>query len=90
MDYLTHSPPVWDWENPPIDKSKVVAALLWDRELFKKGKSLKNHGVDFSIHGHNSTQIPIWIGNSYHIDTSFYGRFTMIELSTAIEKFGFI
>jgi len=88
---LSHTrPPVWDWENPPTNKSKVVAALLWDRELYNKGSSLKNYGVDFSIHGHNSTQIPVWIGSSFHIDTSYYGRPTMVELSVAIEKFGFI
>lgn len=84
---LSHTlPTAWDWQNLPTDKSKVVAALLWDRELFKRGKGLVNHGVDFSIHGHNSTQIPIWIDNSYHIDTSFYGRPTVVELKAIIEK----
>jgi len=43
---LSHTrPPVWDWENPPSNKSKVVAALLSDRELYNKGSILKNDGV---------------------------------------------
>lgn len=49
---LSHTrPPVWNWENPPTNKSKVVAALLWDRELFNKGKSLINRGVFFQFMG---------------------------------------
>ncbi|WNC68010.1 metallophosphoesterase [Thalassotalea nanhaiensis] len=85
---VSHTLPMkWNWDNLPVDKSAIVAALLWDRELFYKQKCLVNRGVDFSIHGHNSTQIPIWIENTFHIDTSYYGRPTMVELNAVIEEF---
>ncbi|WP_259369124.1 metallophosphoesterase [Colwellia sp. MB3u-55] len=85
---ISHTLPIkWNWDNFPADKLAIVNALLWGRELFNKEKSLLNSGVDFSIHGHNSTQVPIWIKNTLHIDTSYYGRPTMIELHTVIEKF---
>ena len=85
---LSHTLPIeWDWDKLPTDKSTIVNALLWDRELFTKKKSVMNCGVDFSIHGHNSIQVPIWIKNTLHIDTSYYGRPTMIELHTIIETF---
>ena len=85
---LSHTlPPQWDWESLPVDKTATVSALLWDRELVKKRKCNANKNVDFSIHGHNSTPAPFWIANTYHIDTSFYGRLTISELSRVIEKF---
>jgi serine/threonine protein phosphatase 1 len=88
---LSHTLPIkWSWDNLPVDKSAVVTALLWDRELFTKQKCTENSGVDFSIHGHNSTQMPIWINNTFHIDTSYYGRPTMVELQTIIEEFNMI
>jgi serine/threonine protein phosphatase 1 len=88
---ISHTLPIeWDWDNFPADKSVIVNALLWGRELFNKEKSLLNCGVDFSIHGHNSTQMPIWLNNTFHIDTSYYGRPTMIELHTVIEEFNII
>ena len=85
---LSHTIPIlWNWGAEQQNNSKVVASLLWDREFFNKGKGLINHGVDFSIHGHNSTQVPLWIDNSYHIDTSFYGGPTMIDLQKTIKYF---
>ena len=85
---LSHTLPTrWDWRNFPTDKSSLVSALLWDRDLVKRRKCYANKNVDFSIHGHNSTQAPFWIANSYHIDTSFYGRLTMVELSKVVDKF---
>jgi serine/threonine protein phosphatase 1 len=34
--------------------------------------------------------MPIWINNTFHIDTSYYGRPTMVELQTIIEEFNMI
>jgi serine/threonine protein phosphatase 1 len=77
----------WDWENYPDDKSLIVQSLLWDREVVKLDQVVKSHGVDFSIHGHNSTKAPFWVGNSYHIDTNYYGgKPTLLELSDVINK----
>ncbi|TMO54441.1 metallophosphoesterase [Pseudoalteromonas phenolica] len=88
---LSHTLPIqWSWGVFPVDKRAVVSALLWDRELVKRRKCSANKNVDFSIHGHNSTQVPFWIANSYHIDTAFYGRVTMVELSNVIDKFKYI
>ena len=85
---ISHTVPVrWRWGHVNKNTSEIVTSLLWDRELFKKKTTLIHHGVDFSIHGHNSTQTPLWIGNSYHIDTSFYGKPTAIELTSTINKF---
>ncbi|WP_024597750.1 metallophosphoesterase [Pseudoalteromonas sp. TAE56] len=75
----------WDWENYPDDKSMIVQSLLWDREVVKQNKVVKSHGVDFSIHGHNSTKAPFWVDNSYHIDTNYLGgKPTLSELSEVI------
>ena len=85
---LSHTLPVdWNWDDLPDDKVEMISALLWDRERVKKRTHISNNGVDFSIHGHNSTQVPFWIANSYHIDTSYYGRPTLVELSSVIRKF---
>jgi len=85
---LSHTLPVdWHWDDLPDDKLELVSALLWDRERVKKRTHISNNGVDFSIHGHNSTQVPFWIANSYHIDTSYYGRPTLVELSSVVRKY---
>lgn len=77
-------PASWDWENTPANPKDCIFQLLWDRERFQKRLHHNNHGVDFSIHGHNSTESPIWIGNSLHIDTAYYGMPTVMELSEVI------
>lgn len=94
VDYQGHTigishtlPPTWSWTTLPGNTEACVTPLLWDRERFSKRKHLVNHGVDFSIHGHNSTQMPIWIGNSLHIDTSYYGAPTVIDLAETIKTF---
>ncbi|TMO64870.1 metallophosphoesterase [Pseudoalteromonas aurantia] len=85
---LSHTLPTdWDWNHKQDDKRHLVASLLWDRDRVKKRKHIQNLGVDFSIHGHNSTQVPFWIANTYHIDTSYYGRPTLVELSEVIKKY---
>lgn len=85
---LSHTIPIkWNWDNAKKNTPEVVACLLWDRTLFHKKIALLSHDVDFSIHGHNSTQIPLWIGSSYHIDTSYYGTPTAIELKSTIKSF---
>lgn len=85
---LSHTfPQQWDWECYPVDKSVIVESLLWDRDVVKKRKVIKNKGVSFSVHGHNSTEFPFWVGNSYHIDTNYYGgKPTLLELSNVINK----
>ena len=94
LDYQGHTigishtlPPTWSWTTMPGNTEACVAPLLWDRERFTKRKHKVNHGVDFSVHGHNSTQTPIWIGNTLHIDTSYYGHPTVINLAETIETF---
>lgn len=85
---LSHTfPQSWDWGNYPDDKSLIVQSLLWDREVFKQNKVVRSHGVDFSIHGHNSTKAPFWVGNSYHIDTNYLGgKPTLLELDEVIKR----
>ncbi|ALO43059.1 metallophosphoesterase [Pseudoalteromonas phenolica] len=84
---LSHTlPPSWNWSSPPEKSEGTVESLLWSRELFKSQKQSSNIGVNFSIHGHNSTQIPIWIGNTYHIDTNYYGRPTVVNLGNLIDE----
>jgi serine/threonine protein phosphatase 1 len=84
---LSHTlPQSWDWNNYPETKAEVIESLLWNRDVVKKRRLLKNDGVTFSIHGHNSTQVPFWIRNSYHIDTNYYGRPTIVELKKVIDK----
>ena len=94
LDYQTykigfsHTLPIqWDWDSLPSEKSRVVSSLLWDRVRVKKRRHVSNVGVDFSIHGHNSTPVPFWISNTYHIDTSYYGRPTLVELKNVISKY---
>ncbi|MBU3023741.1 metallophosphoesterase [Aestuariibacter sp. A3R04] len=83
---ISHTlPPTWSWEHFPGSTEACVTPLLWDRERFTKKLNKVNHGVDFSIHGHNSTQEPVWIGNSLHIDTSYYGMPTVLDLAETIE-----
>lgn len=85
---ISHTLPVtWSWETMPGNTEACVWPLLWDRERFTKRKHNINHGVDFSVHGHNSTPECIWIGNSYHIDTGRFGSPTVINLSDTIEAF---
>lgn len=84
---LSHTlPPSWNWSSPPENSKSTVESLLWSRELFKSQKQSSNIGVNFSIHGHNSTQMPIWIGNTYHIDTNYYGRPTVVNLKNLIDE----
>jgi len=86
---LSHTVPQnWHWQNIPRNHSQAVTGLLWDRSITKQGKVLHNQGVDFSIHGHNSTPRPYWIGNTYHIDTNYLGgEPTLVELSSLISDF---
>jgi serine/threonine protein phosphatase 1 len=85
---LSHTlPQSWGWNNYPADKTEVIESLLWNRDVVKKRRLLKNDGVTFSIHGHNSTQVSFWISNSYHIDTNYYGRPTIGDLSKVIQRF---
>lgn len=84
---LSHTlPQSWNWSFPPEKSEDTVESLLWSRELFKSQKQSSNIGVNFSIHGHNSTQMPIWIGNTYHIDTNYYGRPTVVNLKNLIDE----
>ena len=84
---LSHTlPPSWDWSSAPANTGDAVESLLWSRELFKSQKQSSNIGVNFSTHGHNSTQMPIWIGNTYHIDTNYYGRPTVVNLENLIDE----
>jgi len=77
----------WNWLYYPQNKEHCVAGLLWERSVFKQRKLIDNAGVDFSIHGHNPSQVPLWIGNTYHIDTGYYGRLSVLNLSDVITKF---
>lgn len=84
---LSHTlPQGWDWSEFPQNKEFVIESLLWSRELYKSQKLHNNTGVDFSIHGHNSTQVPTWIGNTHHIDTNYYGRPTVVNLDKLIQS----
>ncbi|TMO54627.1 metallophosphoesterase [Pseudoalteromonas phenolica] len=84
---LSHTLPTsWNWSSESANTGDAVESLLWSRELFKSKKQASNKGVSFSIHGHNSTQVPIWIGNTYHIDTNYYGRPTVVNLRNLIDK----
>lgn len=77
-------PQSWNWTKFPKNKVETIDSLLWNRKLFNSKRLINNIGVDFSIHGHNSTNIPLWIGNSYHIDTSYYGAPSIVELETLV------
>jgi len=78
----------WDWQNPPQDIQQAISALLWDRSLTKAKKPVINPSIDFSVHGHNTTKKPYWLGNSYHLDTNYLsGKPTIVELSTLIKQF---
>lgn len=84
---LSHTlPSSWNWSEFPKNKEFVIDSLLWSRELYKSKKLHNNIGVDFSIHGHNSTQVPIWIGNTHHIDTNYYGWPTVVNLDELIQS----
>ncbi|NVK54012.1 MAG: metallophosphoesterase [Alteromonadaceae bacterium] len=85
---ISHTlPEEWDWNQFPARQNDVAWSLLWDRERFVRKSHSSNLGVDFSVHGHNSTQVCRWIDNSFHIDTSFYGSPTVIDLSATIAQF---
>lgn len=85
---LSHTLPArWDWNDIPEDKNILIDSLLWSRSLVKLRHLDSNSGVDFSIHGHNATPVKFWIGNSYHIDTHYYGNLSLVELSDTINKF---
>jgi len=78
----------WDWSNPTKDKEKAISLLLWDRALTKAKKPVINPSIDFSVHGHNTTKEPYWLGNSYHLDTNYLsGKPTIVELKTLINQF---
>ncbi len=84
---ISHTlPPTWSWEHMPQNTEACVFPLMWDRERYNKKLNKVNHGVDYSIHGHNSTPEPIWIGNSLHIDTNYYSKPTLFEISLILEK----
>lgn len=85
---ISHTlPSSWDWNNFPTDINDLSWQLLWDRERFTKRQHISNTGVDFSVHGHNSTQQCRWIGNSLHIDTSYYGKPTVINVADTIQTY---
>ena len=78
----------WDWNNPTQDIQQATGALLWDRSLTKAKKPVINPSIDFSVHGHNTTKEPYWLGNSYHLDTNYLsGKPTIVELKTLINQF---
>lgn len=85
---ISHTlPPTWSWEHFPGDSAACSTSLLWDRERFTKRNHNINHGVDFSLHGHNSTPEPVWIGNSYHIDTGRFGSPTVVDLAQLTQTY---
>jgi len=77
----------WNWQHFPQSIANTVSDLLWQRSVFKRRVAIDNGGVDFSIHGHNPSQVPVWIGNTYHIDTGYYGRLSVVNLTDVIAKF---
>lgn len=78
----------WDWQAPSTNKAHTTAALLWDRDIVKQKLAIKNKTIDFSVHGHNTTDKPYWLGNSFHIDTNYLsGKPTIVELKTLIKDF---
>ena len=78
---ISHTlPPTWSWEHMSNNTAENVRSLLWDRERFNKKMNKVNHGVSFSIHGHNSIPEPIWIANSMHIDTISFGKPTVMDV----------
>jgi len=77
----------WNWQHYPQSHADTVGDLLWQRNVFKRRMIIDNAGVDFSIHGHSPSQIPLWIGSTYHIDTGYYGRLSVVNLTNVIEKF---
>ena len=86
LSHTTHAD--WDWQNPTQDIKQAIGTLLWDRSLTKEKKALINPSIDFSVHGHNTTQKPYWLGNSYHLDTnSLSGNPTIVEPSPLIKQF---
>jgi len=77
----------WNWQHYPQSHADTVGDLLWQRSVFKRRIIINNVGVDFSIHGHNPSQVPVWIGNTYHIDTGYYGQLSVVNLTDVIVKF---
>jgi len=85
---LSHTiSPDWNWQHYPQSLADTVSDLLWHRSVFKRRMVIDNVGVDFSIHGHNPSQVPVWIGNTYHIDTGYYGQLSVVNLMDVIAKF---
>ena len=77
-----------DWNTINTNKEQLVGDYLWDRQVVKQDKLYTNRGVLFSIHGHNATEKPFWIFNTFHIDTNFKaGHPTIIELGQLINHF---
>lgn len=91
---LSHTAPlVCDWHKLALNEdnlsiANIVQSFLWDRTRVKTQSNKINPGVLFSIHGHNITQSPYWLGNSYHIDTNYLaGRPSIINLSDLISQY---
>lgn len=77
----------WNWLAPSNNKQFAVSALLWERTIAKQKIVEDNQSVDFSIHGHNTTQRAYWLGNTYHIDTNYLGgKPTIVELEALINQ----
>lgn len=91
---LSHTAPLTcDWSNLELNEETlsadtVVQNFLWDRTRVKTKSNKINPGVLFSIHGHNTTKSPYWLGNSYHIDTNYLaGRPTIINVADLISQY---
>ncbi|TKB44004.1 metallophosphoesterase [Thalassotalea mangrovi] len=84
---LSHTrPKQWDWSADYQTNADVIDALLWDKSLVATKNCKGNQGVDLSIHGHSKVEHPLWIGSSYHIDTSYFRGPTLIELRKVLKK----
>lgn len=78
----------WNWQAPSEHKPYAAASLLWDRTIVKQTITKINASIDFSVHGHNTTAEPYWLGNTYHIDTHYLsGKPTIVELKPLIKAF---
>ena len=81
----------WNWLVSANDKQLAVSALLWERTIVKQRIVEDNPSISFSIHGHNTTQTPYWLGNTYHIDTNYLGgKPTIVELERLINQYSSI
>ncbi len=77
----------WDWQHRSKNKQRAVSSLLWDRSLVRKNEPVINPSIDFSVHGHNTTTEPFWLGNTFHLDTNYLGgKPTIVELKQLIRS----